>query len=180
MLARALAIAQEQDDPDLLADVECTIVRTETDAGRYDSAAAAHAKCTDGARSRTECGGRDAESTACVRRPRSRMRGRIPRRRSHICAQRSGCSRTRETTRGLQYHAVLTDLGGIYFRTSRFRETLELNERTARALDENGRGGTLGPRPRRDESRLDPVAARRSQACGSRQSGRNAARAAAG
>ena len=49
-----------------------------------------------------------------------------------------------QTTRGLQYHAVLTDLGGIYFRTSRFRETLELNERTARALDENGRGGTLG------------------------------------
>ncbi len=36
-----------------------------------------------------------------------------------------------QTTRGLQYHAVLTDLGGIYFRTSRFRETLELNERTA-------------------------------------------------
>ena len=49
-----------------------------------------------------------------------------------------------QTTRGLQYHAVLTDLGGIYFRTSRFRETLELNERTAAALDRNGRGGTLG------------------------------------
>ena len=49
-----------------------------------------------------------------------------------------------QTTRGLQYHAVLTDLGGIYFKTSRFRETLELNERTVRALDENGRGGTLG------------------------------------
>jgi eukaryotic-like serine/threonine-protein kinase len=52
--------------------------------------------------------------------------------------------RVRATTRGLQYHAVLTDLGGIYFRTSRFRETLELNERTAKALDQNGRGGTLG------------------------------------
>jgi len=49
-----------------------------------------------------------------------------------------------ENTRGLLYHAVLTDLGGIYFRTSRFRESLELNERTARALDENGRGGTIG------------------------------------
>jgi tetratricopeptide (TPR) repeat protein len=49
-----------------------------------------------------------------------------------------------QNTRGLQYHAVLTDLGGIYFRTSRFREALELNERTARALDKNGRGGTLG------------------------------------
>lgn len=49
-----------------------------------------------------------------------------------------------QNTRGLPYHAVLTDLGGLYFRKSLFRETLELNERTARALDENGRGGTLG------------------------------------
>ena len=38
VLARALAIAQKQNNPDLLADVECTIVRTQTDAGRYDLA----------------------------------------------------------------------------------------------------------------------------------------------
>jgi eukaryotic-like serine/threonine-protein kinase len=49
-----------------------------------------------------------------------------------------------QTTRGLQYHAVLTDLGGLYFRSSRFREALAINERTIRALDENGRGGTIG------------------------------------
>ena len=47
-------------------------------------------------------------------------------------------------TRGLLYHAVLTDLGGVLFRTSRFREALALNEITAEALDRNGRGGTLG------------------------------------
>ena len=47
-------------------------------------------------------------------------------------------------TRGLVYHAVLTDLGGVLFRTSRFREALALNEVTAEALDRNGRGGTLG------------------------------------
>ncbi len=39
---------------------------------------------------------------------------------------------------------MLTDLGGVLFRTSRFREALALNELTAEALDRNGRGGTLG------------------------------------
>src|SRR6188474_2012817 len=38
VLARALTIAQTQSNPDLLADVECTIVRTEIDVSRYDSA----------------------------------------------------------------------------------------------------------------------------------------------
>jgi serine/threonine protein kinase len=38
VLARALAIAREVDDPDLLADVECTTVRSELDANRYDQA----------------------------------------------------------------------------------------------------------------------------------------------
>ena len=59
VLARALAIAQEQDDPDLLADVECTIVRTQTDANRYDSAEQHMQECTDRARARTERGSRD-------------------------------------------------------------------------------------------------------------------------
>src|SRR5687767_12572540 len=49
-----------------------------------------------------------------------------------------------DNTRGLLYHAVLTDLGGVLFRTSRFREALTLNEQTADALDRNGRGGTMG------------------------------------
>jgi hypothetical protein len=44
---------------------------------------------------------------------------------------------------GLQYNAVLTDLGGIYFRTGRYKEALAINETTAAALDRNGRGGTL-------------------------------------
>jgi eukaryotic-like serine/threonine-protein kinase len=47
------------------------------------------------------------------------------------------------STRGLQYNAVLTDLGGIYFRTGRYKEALPINESTAAALERNGRGGTL-------------------------------------
>jgi tetratricopeptide (TPR) repeat protein len=43
----------------------------------------------------------------------------------------------------LQYNAVLTDLGGIYFRTGRYKEALAINESTAATLERNGRGGTL-------------------------------------
>jgi eukaryotic-like serine/threonine-protein kinase len=143
VLARALAIAQEQNNPDLLADVECTIVRTETDASRYDSAEqhmqsaraalaqapnAEVATKVDCLRAEAEVADARADTEAAIEHLRTAQR----------------LLEDSETTRGLQYHAVLTDLGGIYFRTSRFRETLDLNERTARALDENGRGGTSG------------------------------------
>jgi eukaryotic-like serine/threonine-protein kinase len=143
VLARALAIAQEQNNPDLLADVECTIVRTETDANRYDSAqqhmqsaraALANAPNAEVA-TKVDCLRAEAE-VADARQDTEAAIGHLRK------AQR--LLEDTQTTRGLPYHAVLTDLGGIYFRTSRFRETLELNERTAQALDENGRGGTLG------------------------------------
>src|SRR5688572_1032042 len=143
VLARALAIAQKQDDPDLLADVECTIVRTQTDAGRYDlaeqhmqSARTALARAaTAEVATRVDCLRAEAEVADARRETDAAI--------AHLRSAQQLLEET-QTTRGLQYHAVLTDLGGIYFRTSRFRETLELNERTARALDENGRGGTLG------------------------------------
>jgi tetratricopeptide (TPR) repeat protein len=143
VLARALAIAQEQNNPDLLADVECTIVRTETDMGRYESAerhmqsaraALARPADTDIA-TRVDCLRAEAE----VAEARLDTEAAI----QHLRTAQQLLEDT-QTTRGLQYHAVLTDLGGVYFRTSRFRETLQLNERTATALDSNGRGGTLG------------------------------------
>ena len=143
VVARALAIAQEQNNPDLLADVECVIVRTEIDAGRYEpaeehmqSARAALARAPNASvETRVDCLRAEAE----VADARHDTDGAI----AHLkTAQRM--LEQAEQTRGLQYHAVLTDLGGLYFRTSRFRETLELNERTAVALDQNGRGGTLG------------------------------------
>jgi serine/threonine-protein kinase len=143
VLARALAIAQKQDDPDLLADVECTIVRTQTDAGRYElaeqhmqSARAELARATNAdVATRVDCLRAEAEIADAQQDREAAI--------AHLVAAQQLLEGT-QTTRGLQYHAVLTDLGGLYFRTSRFRETLELNERTARALDANGRGGTLG------------------------------------
>ncbi len=143
VLARALSIAQQLDNPDLLADVECTIVRTQTDAGRYElaeqhmqSARAALARAPNAeVATRVDCLRAEAE-VADAQQDREGAIG-------HLAAAQRLLEDT-QTTRGLQYHAVLTDLGGLYFRMSRFRETLELNERTIRALDENGRGGTIG------------------------------------
>jgi tetratricopeptide (TPR) repeat protein len=143
VLARALAIAQKQDDPDLLADVECTIVRTQTDAGRYDlarqhmqSARTALARAANAqVATRVDCLRAEAEVAEAGRDYQAAV--------AHLVAAQRLLEDT-QTTRGLQYHAVLTDLGGMYFRTSRFRETLEINEQTIRALDENGRGGTIG------------------------------------
>jgi eukaryotic-like serine/threonine-protein kinase len=143
VLARALAIAEKQDDPDLIADIECTIVRTQMDAERYDlaeehmqSARAALARAPNAeVATKVDCLRAEAE----VAEARQDSEAAIVQLRS---AQK--LLEDTQTTRGLQYHAVLTDLGGIYYRKSRFRESLELNERTARALDENGRGGTIG------------------------------------
>jgi serine/threonine-protein kinase len=143
VLTRALTIANAQGNPDLLADVECTVVRTEIDKGRYDpaeqhmrSARAALARAyqpdlttqVDCLRAEAEIADARHDTDAAIQ---------------HL-RRAQGLLEVSDATRGLPYHAVLTDLGGIYFRTSRFRETLELNEQTAAALDRNGRGGTVG------------------------------------
>jgi eukaryotic-like serine/threonine-protein kinase len=143
VLERALAIAQKQDDPDLIADIECTIVRTQADAARYElaeehmqSARAALARAPNAeVATKVDCLRAEAEVADAQRDSEAAI--------VHLRSAQQLLEDT-QNTRGLQYHAVLTDLGGIYFRTSRFREALELNERTARALDENGRGGTIG------------------------------------
>ncbi len=143
VLERALVIAKEQNNPDLLADVECTIARTEIDATRYDSAEqhmqsarAALARATD-AEVATQVDCLRSESEVSV--AKQDMDAAI----DHL-AKAQKLLEESDQTRGLQYHAVLTDLGGLYFRTSRFRETLELNQQTLDALDRNGRGGTIG------------------------------------
>jgi tetratricopeptide (TPR) repeat protein len=143
VLARALAIAEKLDDPELIADIECAIVRTHVDAGRYDlaeermqSARAALARAPNAeVATRVDCLRAEAEVDDARQQPEAAI--------AHLRLAQQLLEDS-QTTRGLQYHAVLTDLGGIYFRKSRFREALEINERTVRALDENGRGGTIG------------------------------------
>ena len=143
VLVRALAIAREVDDPDLLADVECTTVRADLDANRPELAKE-HLAGARAALARlpnppivTEVDCLRAEADMAEN-ARDFATGEANLRKAQQLLERSG------NTRGLLYHAVLTDLGGVLFRTSRFREALALNELTADALDRNGRGGTLG------------------------------------
>jgi len=143
VLARALALAHELDDPDLLADVECTTVRSDLDANRHELAK----EHLEGARAALARLPHPPVVTAvdCLRaeadiadNARDFATAEANLRKAQQLLEQS------ENTRGLLYHAVLTDLGGVLFRTSRFREALALNELTAEALDRNGRGGTLG------------------------------------
>jgi non-specific serine/threonine protein kinase/serine/threonine-protein kinase len=143
VLARALGIAREVDDPDLLADIECTTVRADLDANRHELAQ----QHLDGARAALARLDRVPTLTQvdCLRAEadladnnRDFVTAEAHLRKAQVLLEKS------ENTRGLLYHAVLTDLGGVLFRTSRFREALALNELTAEALDRNGRGGTLG------------------------------------
>jgi len=143
VLVRALAIARELDDPDLLADVECTTVRAALDANQPELAQE-HLKGARAALARlhdppvvTEVDCLRAEADIAEN-ERDFATAEANLRRSQRLLEQS------ENTRGLLYHAVLTDLGGVLFRTSRFREALALNEQTAEALDRNGRGGTMG------------------------------------
>jgi eukaryotic-like serine/threonine-protein kinase len=143
VLVRALAIARELDDPDLLAAVECTTVRAALDANQHDLAR----EHIEGARAALARLPNPPVVTAvdCLRaeadiaeQERDFARAEANLRKSQQLLEQNS------NTRGLVYHAVLTDLGGVLFRTSRFREALALNEVTAEALDRNGRGGTLG------------------------------------
>lgn len=143
VLVRALAIAREVDDPDLLADVECTTVRATLDANQYDLAKE-HMESARAALARvahppvvTEVDCLRAEADmAETQRDFATAEANL--RQAQKLLERN------DNTRGLVYHAVLTDLGALLFRTSRFREALVLNDITSEALDRNGRGGTLG------------------------------------
>jgi serine/threonine protein kinase/tetratricopeptide (TPR) repeat protein len=142
LLARAEALALNLKDDDLLAAVECAIVRSELDANRHDRARA-HLQIAVAALARVgkipvgtqvDCLRAQAE-IAEVDRDLDTAAALLVRARGML--DQSG------SVHGLQYNAVLTDLGGIYFRTGRYREALGINESTAAALDRNGRGGTL-------------------------------------
>jgi eukaryotic-like serine/threonine-protein kinase len=142
VLSRAQAIARDLNDDELLAAVECTIVRSEIDANRYEQsrqhmenvkALLTHlpnlpvptaVDCLRAQADIAETAGDEATALAHLTKARKLLEA-------------------SDDTRGLAYNAVLTDLGGIYYRTSRFREALELNALTSETLDRNGRGGTL-------------------------------------
>ncbi|MEP7313733.1 MAG: serine/threonine-protein kinase [Pseudomonadota bacterium] len=142
VLARAGAIARDLHDDELLAAVECATVFSEISAGR-SSLAAQHIATAQEALSRIEdvplatqvdCQRAGAEVAKQARDwPKA----------TSLLTQAQALLEAAGNTKGLAYNAVLTDLGGVYFVTGRFREALELNRLTMDALDRNGRGGTF-------------------------------------
>jgi non-specific serine/threonine protein kinase/serine/threonine-protein kinase len=142
LLARAEALALEVKDDELVAAVHCTIVRSELDANRPEKArlhmrtaesALAHLDETPLA-TQVDCL-RAQSSIAEIDRDLDTAAARL--------VDARGLLEASGSIHGLQYNSVLTDLGGIYFRTGRYQEALVINESTAAALDRNGRGGTL-------------------------------------
>jgi tetratricopeptide (TPR) repeat protein len=142
VLTRAETLARELKDDELFAAVACTRAssglqqnRLEEAKQSVETARAALARLQDPpVRTRVDCLRGEADlagltldsATALARLEEARA-----------LLEESG------DTRGLAYNAVLTDIGGVYFRSNRFREALVLNEGSAAALDRNGRGGTL-------------------------------------
>jgi serine/threonine protein kinase/tetratricopeptide (TPR) repeat protein len=142
VLARAETIARDAGDDDLLAAVECAIVGSELEATRYDQAKA-HLQIATMALSRlseppvttqVDCLRAQADVAEVDRDSEAAER--------HLNHARELLEQS-NNTRGLKYNSVITDLGGIYFRTGRFKDALLLNASSAEALDRNGRGGTL-------------------------------------
>jgi serine/threonine protein kinase/tetratricopeptide (TPR) repeat protein len=142
VLTRALTIARDLKDDDLLAAVECTIVRSEIDGNRYEQSRA-HMESVKAvlARLRNPSVGTEVD---CLRAQAdiADTAGDETTALAHFQKARQ-LLESNGDAHGLQYNAVLTDMGGIYFRTSRFREALELNLLASDVLDRNGRGGTL-------------------------------------
>ncbi len=176
VLVRALAIARELDDPDLLADVECTTVRAALDANQHELARE-HLEGARAALARlpnppvvtaVDCLRAEADMAESER---DFAKAEANLRKSQQLLEQNG------NTRGLVYHAVLTDLGGVLFRTSRFREALALNEAHGRGARPQRSRRHARARHGRHESRVATDATRRSERRGSRGGGVDPSRA---
>jgi eukaryotic-like serine/threonine-protein kinase len=142
LLARASTIARDVGDDALLAAIECTIARSEIQFSRIEQASA-HMQTANAALGRlrepprstqVDCLRSEADMADIARKPDQAL--------AYLEQARLLLEKA-DDTRGLKYNSVLTDIGGIYFRTGRYKEALVLNARTAETLDRNGRGGTM-------------------------------------
>ncbi|MBM0107153.1 protein kinase [Steroidobacter sp. S1-65] len=142
VIHRAEVIARDLQDHELIASVQCAAVETELNANNYGEAERrmqlarnalqrlGHAPVS----TRVDCLRAEAD-IANMNRDREQAL-------AHLKQAQDLLERSDET-RGLQYNAVLTDIGGIYYNTARYKESLQINQLTREALDRNGRGGTL-------------------------------------
>jgi tetratricopeptide (TPR) repeat protein len=142
LLARAERLARDAGSGELLAAVHCALVRSGIDANQHEEARR-HLRQAESALGN----GNDiplATRVDCLRAQAEVAE--LDRDLDTAATRLSNARALLETSggiHGLQYNSVLTDLGGLYFRTGRYQDALALNEATAAALDRNGRGGTL-------------------------------------
>jgi serine/threonine protein kinase/tetratricopeptide (TPR) repeat protein len=142
VLARAETIANDLRDPELGAAVGCVAVQLELEADRSAAARSRLERAREDLSRAPEP--RVATRVDCLRaeadlavKERDFAEAALLLNQARLALEEAGA------TRGLQYNAVVTDLGGVYFRTARYREALDLNMQSAAALERNGRGGTL-------------------------------------
>src|SRR4030095_1977601 len=142
VLVRAESIARTLADDELLARVDCAMAmnlmegddleqaKARLQEGKLAAARVAHPTL----KMQVDCLRAEAD---ILLRGSDREAARPPLAKARALLEGSG------NTRGLEYTAVLTDLGGISFRSGNFKEAFELNRVTRDALERNGRGGTL-------------------------------------
>jgi non-specific serine/threonine protein kinase/serine/threonine-protein kinase len=142
VLHRAETIARDLRDDELIASVQCAAVTTELDANNYSEAQRRMQLAREALQrlghapvaTRVDCLRAEAD-IANMNRDRDTAIANL--KKAQDLLERS------DDTRGLRYNAVLTDLGGVYYNTARYKEALQINQQTRDALDRNGRGGTL-------------------------------------
>jgi serine/threonine-protein kinase len=143
VLDRAIDLANEARAWDVLASAQCAGVRAEVDRGKL---AVAKERLRLGTEALARVGEPVVESQVdCMR-----ASAEVLEAESNHAGALELLQKARErleesgSTRGLQYTAVLTDSGGIYYRTGNYAEALAMTEKVADAFERNGRGGTVG------------------------------------
>jgi tetratricopeptide (TPR) repeat protein len=143
VLARAESIARSLRDDELLARVNCALVRSLIDGNALEQAAIrleeAKLAATRIARPPIDL------QVNCLRAEAEILRIKGDRQAARTVLERArALLESSDSMRGLLYTSILTDLGYLHFLAGEFKEALELNRLTREAFERNGRGGTLG------------------------------------
>ncbi|MEA3176559.1 MAG: eukaryotic-like serine/threonine-protein kinase [Gammaproteobacteria bacterium] len=143
VLERAVDLAKTANAPEVLATALCVGVRGENERGRLDAArkrlqeaTVAFAKVRSPAlESQVDCMRASSEILLEDKKIPESL---------EIVAHARAMLESAGSTRGLQYTAVLTDIGSIYYRIGHYAEALSMAEAGVDAFERNGRGGTVG------------------------------------
>jgi tetratricopeptide (TPR) repeat protein len=142
-LVRAVSIARQTDDAEVMASAQCTLVRTELRSGKPDDAARAFA---EGSRALARLAAPSVQSQVDCLRAAAGLRtsqGSWDDAIRRLDEAKALLERTGDT-RTLSYTSVLNDLGGVLFRSGHWREALAANQVLLDTFERTGRGRTVG------------------------------------